>query len=147
MGMIITRIIFVAVIVLFGLVIVSQADILTKNDFYKSRSTSILRLADSVYDPPVDWPVCNGIQRTGVINASFSSQGLFGVGYLQSYNDSPNPLVSFETQPDSRHEYLYGAAIWVGGIVGNDTLVSIGHSGWSADSHEFTPQFGPGLPA
>lgn len=29
-------------------------------------------------------------------------------------------------------EYLFGTSLWIGGIVGSDTLVSVGHDGWQA---------------
>jgi hypothetical protein len=39
-------------------------------------------------------------------------------------------LPSFEYPKGSQIDYVYGAALWVGGIVDGDTLVSVGADGW-----------------
>ncbi len=94
--------------------------------------------ASLIATDPINWPTFYGVQQTGEITASFSSFGVFG----NNYNRSPRlpiwPPWSFSTPGNSQVEYLYGGAIWFGGIVGNDTLVSVGHDGWHS-VYEFNP--------
>ncbi|MEW6015406.1 MAG: T9SS type A sorting domain-containing protein [Candidatus Zixiibacteriota bacterium] len=40
------------------------------------------------------------------------------------------PRASFMSPPGSNKEYLFAGAIWVGGILNGDTLVSVGYDGW-----------------
>ena len=80
-------------------------------------------LASSFARPYVDY----GLFETGQVNTIFSNTGQFGVGYLDLW---PESVPSFETPPGSNIRYLFGGAIWVGGIVGGDTLVSVGADGW-----------------
>ena len=80
---------------------------------------------DSVSGDPLKWKC--GVLETGKVNASFGCDGTFGRGF----NHYPNCAdVSFETPPFSGVEYLFGGALWVGGIIGQDTLVSVGADGW-----------------
>ena len=44
---------------------------------------------------------------------------------------------SFEFPSASRQEYLFEGSIWIGAIVGADTLVSEGHEGWAGAGGEF----------
>nr|MBN2278818.1 T9SS type A sorting domain-containing protein [candidate division Zixibacteria bacterium] len=94
---------------------------------YEISSTSEYDLA-----PIIGWPVDFGVQQTGRINASFDCYGHFGHNFFPgSPTTFPDwPLVSFESPPGSNIEYLFAGALWVGGIVGGDTLVSVGADGW-----------------
>ena len=92
----------------------------------------------------INWPLHMGVQQTGEIDASFDSYGTFGRGLSSGPYDFPfaphGP--SFITPSDTGVEYLFGGAIWIGGIVGDDTLVSLGADGWQF-THEMFPT---GLP-
>lgn len=66
----------------------------------------------------VCWPVIYGLQHTGTLNHGFDCFGDIGSA------SSSGPRPSFETPPGSGIQYLYWGGIWVGGIVGSDTLVS-----------------------
>ncbi len=101
-----------------------------------SAAASILRAfqprgADSVNIDLIPWPLPFGIQQTGMIDARFDCFGMFGRGFS---NGSPAPYgfpdCSFETPALSGNRYLFGGAIWIGGIVNGDTLVSEGCNGW-----------------
>ncbi len=89
----------------------------------------------------INWPTYIGFQQTGNINASYNSFGQFGSSFAPDY-----PLVwpgegnvpSFVTPADSGAEYLYAGAVWIGGILGDDTLVSPGLDGWQF-AFEFYP--------
>lgn len=92
------------------------------------------------------WPVCAGVLQTSTIATSFTSFGTFG---LQDPDICPGecdslswPCVSFETPAGSGIEYLYVGALWVGGVVQGDTLVSVGADGWRR-AFEFYPPEDP----
>jgi len=70
---------------------------------------------------------------TGEIRAGFENCGRFGDGLIY-YDDYP----SYETPEGSHIEYLWTGAIWVGGVVNGDTLVSVGVDGWFM-GEEFFP--------
>ncbi len=124
------------------LLCVMGADARSKHDSREEAQTSSNALeaspakADTIVDPPIPWPLYFGVQQTGIINTSFDCFGNIGLYYFPyvqhgfprvSYGWS---LSSFEVPPGSDVEYLYGGSIWVGGIVGDDTLVSTGMDGW-----------------
>lgn len=65
--------------------------------------------------------------RTTITNRG--QLGSLGFDLVDSSDvDSPNPrwAPGFESPPFARVDYLYEAGLWVGGIVGGDTLVSTG---------------------
>jgi hypothetical protein len=66
------------------------------------------------------------ILRTGKINGSFDAFGQIGTSW--QLNDASIP--QFEMPAGSGVEYLFAGAIWVGGVVGTDTLVTVGADGW-----------------
>ncbi|MDH4035078.1 MAG: hypothetical protein OEV80_14910, partial [candidate division Zixibacteria bacterium] len=83
-----------------------------------------------------------GLHRTAKIEATVNCNGTAGSGYYPGVvpADTGAPDLSFITPPGSQVEYLYGMAVWVGGIVGTDTLVSVGADGWSTGGGElFAP--------
>ncbi len=99
----------------------------------------------TITDPYVPWPTHYGVQQTGIVNACFDCYGVFGRGFSSwsSVIGWP-PAVAFESPPGSYKEYLFAGAFWIGGIIGDDTLVSTGLDGWSSYGEEFQP---PGFPA
>jgi len=69
--------------------------------------------------------------QTASVNAAFDCFGSIGispVAYPANYSFWPR--VSFESPPASGHMYLWAGAIWIGGIVGSDTIVSAGFTNW-----------------
>ncbi|MFZ1685160.1 MAG: FlgD immunoglobulin-like domain containing protein [Candidatus Zixiibacteriota bacterium] len=64
--------------------------------------------------------------RTNKVTSSFNSFGQFGTGLLPA----GGILEQFEMPPGSYVNYLFGGAYWIGGIVGSDTIVSVGADGW-----------------
>jgi len=73
-------------------------------------------------DPNIQYDV-HDANRIAMTITNF---GAIGAGYVESAEDPP----SCEYPINSGLEYLYGGAIWIGAIVGQDTLVSVGHDGW-----------------
>ncbi len=50
---------------------------------------------------------------------------------------------SCEYPQGSNTLYLWASALWIGAVVGNDTLVSTGADGWSVPGYEFHPEESP----
>jgi hypothetical protein len=77
---------------------------------------------------------------TSQINTRTTDFGLFGSGYSFASPD-PGPSRSFETPTGSGKEYLFGGGIWVGGIIGQDTLVSTSMDGWQQGQETYPTGF------
>jgi len=92
---------------------------LTKNKNYMSG-----------YEPPF----MIGLLNTGQIRATYVNNGTFGTAYLANPDCGELPCPGFVTPAydigGDYTEYLFAGAVWVGGIVGDDTLVSVGADGW-----------------
>ncbi len=88
---------------------------------------------------------CAATHNVGKIVLGQTNYGVFGAGYIQG-----PPLDCFtgknvpscEFPKGSGTNYLYGAAFWIGAVVGNDTLVSVGADGWQI-CREFNPEEPP----
>jgi fibronectin type 3 domain-containing protein len=80
------------------------------------------------------------VHRVGNVNFSVTNWGFVGSetryedesygGCFNPYPDLSRPAPSFEFPSGSGLEYLFLGAIWVGGIVEGETLVSVGADGW-----------------
>ncbi|MCK4460770.1 MAG: fibronectin type III domain-containing protein, partial [candidate division Zixibacteria bacterium] len=84
-----------------------------------------------------------GVHRTAQLEATHNCNGTAGRGYHGGLvpADTGAPDFSFVSPPGSNIEYLFGLTVWVGGVVGNDTLVSVGADGWSAAAEMFPPDW------
>ncbi len=104
------------------------------------RSHSAGRLAQQDSSTvPIPWPTLWASLQTGKINAIFGTSGTFGLPFSDYQADYPFwPRASLESPPGSGFDFLFGGAIWVGGIIGNDTLVSAGNDGWF-NARDFYP--------
>ena len=76
---------------------------------------------------------------TGEIGGIYTNWGTFGIGYVNTPLCDGEICPSFESPENSGLEYLFAGAIWIGGIVDNDTLVSVGAEGWYTGISEFHP--------
>ncbi len=86
------------------------------------------------------------VHNVGDIGFTVSNNGQFGTGFLDFPAIDPmtgQPAPSCEYPLGSGNEYLYSGSLWIGAIVGEDTLVSIGADGWSL-VREFYPEVCPG---
>jgi hypothetical protein len=75
----------------------------------------------------IPYPIFYAVQQTDSLNASFDCFGRIGLSTSLpgfSLYDYGWPLVSFESPPGSDINYLYRGGLWIGGILGADTLVS-----------------------
>jgi hypothetical protein len=84
---------------------------------------------DPTAAPGPVYPVLQADLQTGAINTVFNSFGQIGTSFGRSDVCSS---VQFEMPPGSGVDYLFGGALWIGGIVGTDTLVSVGADGWQS---------------
>ncbi len=75
-------------------------------------------------------PVSFWIMETEEVQALFSNTGQFGQGFLSNPDCDGEICPSFESPANSGIEYLFCGAIWIGGVVGDDTLVTVAADGW-----------------
>ncbi len=109
-----------------------------KSELYSLQSGTGDVNSDPTVGSAIDWSGYFGVQRTEQISASFAANGTFGWYFAGSGEATGTPSVSFETPSGSALEYLFGGAVWVGGIVDGDTVVSCGADGWGF-AEEFAP--------
>ncbi len=82
----------------------------------------------------------------GTVGMNVTNSGTFGKGFGQLGSIDPvtgDEKPSLEYPSDSDVEYLFGGALWIGGIIGFDTLVSTGADGWSTPGAELNPDVCP----
>jgi len=80
--------------------------------------------------------------RVGKIELGVVNNGTFGNQYAPGQSQdyfTGQPVPSCEYPKGSNIPYLFGAAFWIGAVVGRDTLVSTGADGWSTAGNEFHP--------
>ncbi|UCD18512.1 MAG: T9SS type A sorting domain-containing protein [Candidatus Zixiibacteriota bacterium] len=89
----------------------------------------------------VEWPQQIGIHSISNVGLTITCRGLHGTGLIGSGIDpeggGPAPSFIYPYPGDKR--YLWGSAIWIGGIVNGDTLVSHGSDSYSLFSNDFQP--------
>ena len=89
---------------------------------------------------------CAAEHNPGKIALSVTNYGVFGTGFARSTLDcfTGQLLHSCEFPRGSGKLYLFGGAVWVGAVIGNDTVVSVGADGWvqGAEFHPDEPPFG-----
>jgi hypothetical protein len=106
--------------------------------------------AADIVDPPIDWPQMIGVHMTEQAEATFSCFGTFGAFVPNINNNFPWPegwpMSSFVSPAGGASEHLFAGGIWIGGLVGGDTLVSVGYDGWQA-TYEMWPSGDPVQPA
>jgi hypothetical protein len=75
--------------------------------------------------------------KIGKIALTVTNFGNFGTGYLTNPELDGDIAPSCEFPINSDLEYLFAGGIWIGAIVGRDTLVSVGLDGWSGGNELF----------
>lgn len=87
------------------------------------------------------------VHNIGKLELVIANNGTFSIEYTSApkFDAFTGDPISFSCQypKGSRVEQLYGAAFWIGAIVGRDTLVSTGADGWSSDGWEMYPDMKP----
>lgn len=87
---------------------------------------------------------CAAEHHTGEMAFTVTNYGLIGTGLARSVTDcfTGAQLHSCEFPKGSNKEYLFFGSIWIGAVVGGDTLVSTGADGWVIGS-ELHPDESP----
>jgi hypothetical protein len=89
--------------------------------------------------------VTNRVHRVGNIGFCVTNYGFFG-SQARAIRDPCTGVQapSFEFPINSGVEYLFQGALWVGAIVGRDTLVSVGTDGWTSTQEMFPKPYPEG---
>ncbi len=99
-------------------------------------------LSSSVVGPPA---LCVAAHRCGMISLAVNNNGTFGTGHTMiPHADcfTGEFVPSCEYPRGSEGSYLSVGALWVGGVIDGDTLVSCGADGWNGTG-EFFPDESP----
>jgi len=108
------------------------------DDFTHDRQSQRAALADPAY--------CIAEHNVGKIVMAVDNSGHIGDGFsLAGVIDCFTGLEvhACEYPAGSNTHYLWVGALWVGAVVGNDTLVSTGADGWIMGGYEFHPDESP----
>jgi len=82
------------------------------------------------------------VHNIGKIAMTITNFGTFGTGYVGT------PIIDGEVAPSCEYpinsdlSYLFTGAMWIGAIIGRDTLVSNGADGWAGRTRELWPDVG-----
>lgn len=102
----------------------------------ESRNQSSLIASNNAY--------CNTQHDVGRIALGVSNDGTIGIGLSVTGTNTDcftgQQLATCEFPKYSGSLYLFGGALWIGAVVGQDTLVSTGADGWSVSGNEFHPE-------
>jgi hypothetical protein len=71
------------------------------------------------------------VHNIGKIGLTVSNMGLLGKGFLYGIVAMPGDVPSCTYPYPGLNSYLFSGALWIGAVVGQDTLVSVGADGWS----------------
>jgi hypothetical protein len=92
----------------------------------------------AAFGPALDYSV----HDIGSIVLTVTNFGQFGTDDMNFICDGEE-CPSCQYPANSGIEYLYTGALWIGAIVGRDTLVSVGADGWYRNIIELLPDHGP----
>lgn len=86
--------------------------------------------------------LCHDVSNIWLVVSNF---GVFGLPRMTNANEYQETCghegyISCQFPARGAYDYLFQGALWVGAIVGDDTLVSTGHDGWAIE-HELFPGF------
>ncbi|MCI0405971.1 MAG: hypothetical protein L0209_07860, partial [candidate division Zixibacteria bacterium] len=107
--------------------------------FFSSSTEARMKAMDttqSIFPKPAGIPVLPNLEqcthKTGRFWLTVSNYGILGNRKDVLLRDclTGGFTSSAEFPGGSNIEYLFQGALWIGGIVGNDTLTSIGTDGW-----------------
>ncbi len=70
------------------------------------------------------------VHNIGRLALTITNFGTFGSGYITTPVVNGEEILGAEYPIYSGLRYLFAGAIWIGGVIGDDTLVSVGEDGW-----------------
>ncbi|MDD4051956.1 MAG: hypothetical protein PHR28_08680 [candidate division Zixibacteria bacterium] len=88
------------------------------------------------------------VHNVGKLATIVTNMGRFGFGYLTA--DQTWPVLNGEQVPGAEYpinsnlEYLFSGSLWIGAVVGRDTLVSVAADGWFGMRELFPDPGDPG---
>jgi hypothetical protein len=133
-------ILIITLLYAFSALVLQARDMGARNEAFADEYTKIPPLTDNkAYMGDFDPPRTFWVLKTGQVGAIFENTGLFGYGFIYYPICDGEICPSFESPEGSELEYLWAGALWVGGIVGSDTLVSVAADGWFMGLTEFQP--------
>jgi len=117
------------IVILCGILCLS----FTFSIYSRTSTESDFSLKNELHHVTASPAYCVAAHNVGKIVLSVTNHGVFGTGFA-----IPSPIDCFtaESVPSceypkgSNQQYLFAGAFWIGAVVGNDTLVSLGADGW-----------------
>lgn len=82
------------------------------------------------------------VHNIGKLAMTITNYGSFGTGFVSGPICDGEICPSGEYPINSNLEYLFSGALWIGAVVGRDTLVSVGADGWYTGITELLPDAG-----
>ena len=82
------------------------------------------------------------VHNIGKLAMTITNYGSLGTGFVTSPICDGEICPSAEYPINSNIEYLFSGAIWIGAVIGRDTLVSVGADGWFTGITELLPDAG-----
>jgi len=82
------------------------------------------------------------VHNIGKLAITITNFGTFGTGFITSPICDGEECPSGEYPINSNIEYLFSGVLWIGAVVGRDTLVSVGADGWFPGISELLPDAG-----
>jgi len=131
---------FTAMTLLLSLLLIcAAAEIKAVAGFDSNINDELHRRAQTTADQTPNFQF--NIHKTGKMNLTITNAGTFGTSSLGTTIIDGEVALSCEYPANSNIEYLFQGALWVGAVVGRDTLVSVGAEGWFG-IREFFPDAG-----
>ncbi len=123
---------FVGIICIVLLVFAARVEAISGNvgPYEEAENRGMPQTSLSANQNDTHWPQPVGFHSIGGVEMTVTSVGNFG-GSNMSISIDPETgraLRTFTFPRGSRHSYLWGAGLWVGGVINGDTLVSMGMS-------------------
>jgi len=100
------------------------------------------RTTAAVQQPSI-WPSYLGVHSDNNVGMSANCFGQLGHRFMIVGADDPEsnqPPPSFVYPAVSNKQYLFAGALWIGGIIDGDTIVSVGARGYGYNAPEFLPE-------
>jgi hypothetical protein len=129
-------VVFLLVIYIFGLTGTITGRAMFVGDSTNANQEVFQRT--SVNEPPNRQFAAHDIGKIAMTITNFGNFGIANNGFVCDGELCP----SCEYPINSNIEYLYMGAIWIGAVVGRDTLVSVGADGWFPGITEILPDGG-----
>jgi hypothetical protein len=84
--------------------------------------------------------ISTAVHVVGQLSMIVSNTGTFGTGFIDNPTGPDGGRAPSAEYPiNSGIEYLFAGALWIGAVIGRDTVVSTGADGWRSTGREFNP--------